>query len=267
MSHRGQIALLTVTVIVAAWSSEAVCQSRLSWQFYAGGVLPLSAYVHNGVRLDGDVTAPTGEDVTVSRLVEQYNKLGFQVGTTFLVNQFEISYSFNRMAWSREDTMCIGSGGVLEPIPGVFDDSLVDYQCSSGDPISTASLEKSSLDPLFLHVISVGYRYYFFDQVGRLESFVVAAPGLAISSYNDNIADDSNQLGFNLGLGVGLVVSLTDGFSVGLDARYNLLLTTPPVRSTQSANRAAARGQSAASSVLDAFHYVDLTAGVHIDFR
>jgi hypothetical protein len=266
MSRREHLGYLLIAALLVAWPASALGQSRLSWQFFGGGAIPVSAYVHNGVRIDTEVPAGTEEDQLFSRLVDQYNRAGFQVGTTFLINQFEISYSFSRYTWSREETMCRGFGGVLEPLARTFDDALVDYTCAD-EPLTTTSLADSSLDPLFLHVISVGYRYYFVEHANRLEAYVVGAPGLGIANFNDNIADQGNILGFNLGIGLGLNVVLTTGFSVGLDARYNLLLTSPPATATQSTNRAVARGNRSVQAVLDAFQYIDITLGIHVDFR
>jgi hypothetical protein len=266
MSRRRQLAGLVIAAILVAWPVGASSQARLSWQFYGGGAIPISAYVHNGVRIDTEVPAGTEEDQLFSRLVDQYNRAGFRVGTTFLINQFEIGYSFSRFTWDREETMCRGFGGVVEPLARTFDDALVDYTCADS-PLSTTSLGDSSLDPLFLHVISLGYRYYFVENADRIEAYAVGAPGLGIANYNDNFASQGNLLGFNLGIGLGLNITLTTGFSVGLDARYNLLLTSPPADATQSANRAVARGNSSLQAVLDAFQYIDITLGIHVDFR
>jgi hypothetical protein len=236
--------LACLLVLLAGAAPPAHAQGRFSWQLQGGGVLPLSAYVHDGLRVVPGDTGTTGGEQLVAELVDQYNNPGFQVGMTVLLDRFELRYMFHMLTWDRTEAWCTGDGAAVHQSPSGLDDALV---------------------PVFLHVISVGYRIPLDVGPDSIQVYLGGAPGLAISSYND--VKSTTVLGFNLSLGGGVDWFVTRGFGLGLEARYNLLLTAPVEAFQTAANRAEARGESAAQAVLDAFQYATLTLGLQVNFR
>lgn len=253
-------------VVAGTWIPRtALAQAEFGWQIQGGGVQPTSAYVHNGIRLETAAAASEGEQRFSPSLVDQYNRIGFRVGTALLFYPFEIRYDFTYLGWDRLETVCSGSSDAVILPSGEIDDATVSYRCGE-EPISS-SLSGQDLEPVQLHVISAGYRYYLPDLGGWLRPFLAVAPGIALSTYTDQAPDAGLDLGFHLGGGLGLDIGLSQTFTLATEARYNLLVHSPPTRMQDAANRAVARGETSLEAVLDLFHYVTFDLGLRLDFR
>lgn len=264
-SHRIGPGVAVVLVMLAA--APAVAQSRLALQTQGGGTLPLSAFVHGGVRTTG--LTDDFEDEFLPRLVDQYPGVGFHVGVSFLYENIEIRYVFNRMTWDREVTVCTGANSARERASDLsIDDVLVTYDCASS---TESDLSAEGRDPLLVHIFSLGYRVYLPRPWDRVSPYLVGSAGPALvrqaETHLDNRGASGNVVKGYLGAGVGADIGLGDLFSLGLEARYNVLLSGAESSSQSAANRTLQRDQTAAEAVLDAFQNLTFGLGLQVNFR
>jgi len=252
------VSRVTVLVALTLLAASASAQTRFGLQVQGGAIAPMSAYVHTELPSGTSVTA--GERIT-PRLVDQHNSLGFQLGTTFLFGGLEIRYTFHRMGWDREVTLCEGTGEAVVMSTGEVDDSTVTY----ADCVErSAGLGGQGLASLTLHAFSLGYRAYLVD-AGRLQLYGVGAGGLGVSSYTHR--HDENSVLAHVAAGVGSDLAITEDLSISVEGRYNLFLNGPPSRRQAAANRELAVGGNALTASVDAFHAFTVSLGVRLDFR
>jgi hypothetical protein len=251
-----------LTLLVSAL--PALGQSRVGWEIFGGGTLPLSAYVQNGIR-QSEGLSNLGEEQLIPRLVDQYNSTGFQIGSSFVIDRLEFGYSFHEFGWDKEVTVCSGLGAAAE-LSGEIDDTTVAYDCSE-TAIRESDVSAAGLEPVLLHVFSAGYRFPLAAVEQSVNGFVVFAPGVALSTYDDSEADTTGVFGLHLSAGLGADIPLSETLTIALQGRYNLLLSAPSGTTQEAANRAQARGQSALSAVVTAFDYIALSLGLRLDFR
>jgi hypothetical protein len=261
---RAALWVLAASAAVLFAPSPARAQTGFSWHVDGGGIVPLSSFISTGIRLDGESTGAGAEAALSTRLVDAYTRPGFEISTTFLLARVELRYAFHRLPWDREETLCAGSGPGVQLPNGAIDDALVHYTCFAASEVVSESVARN---PVFLHVLSLGYRVYFLEPGGRLNVYGVGAPGLAIMSYNEDRTAGGVRLGLNVGLGAGLQLALSNLFGLTLEGRYGLLLSGPPATAQGSANRTRALGGSAFDAALNVFHYTTFTLGFQLSFR
>jgi hypothetical protein len=259
-SHRTALPLLLLGCLVPA---PTAAQSRFGLQLQGGGVAPLSAFVHS--ELPATLSAGSGVEPS---LMDQENAFGFQIGTTFLLDTIEIRYSFHRMAWATQATYCVPNPAFTNEVvllaSGDIDDTAVRYECLA-EPIES-DISGSGIEPVNLHALTAGYRFYLTPLDGPLEAFVVANAGLTISSYTHRSTD--NSLWATAGLGLGADVNLGSDFAIGVETRYNLFLSGPPGRFEAAVTRSAHRHPGdAVRASLEAFHALTFSLGVKLNFR
>ena len=247
----------------SVWTSDVRAQTGIGVQVYGGGAIPTVPFVSNGVRVEGDSLSSD----PVASLVDQYNRLGFQAGGGVVINNFEIRYSLNRFGWDRIVTRCVGENEPSVLFSGEIDDSAVNYQCFDDENAPESTLENAGLTPLLLHMLSGGPRFTLTPIDSAVDAFLVLAPGIGLTSYNDNSADGGILFGFYANTGGGVSFDVSDRLAVLLEARYHFFLTRPPYRHQMVANRALARDESSFSAVFDVFQFFTFNVGVNFTFR
>ena len=259
--------LTTAALSMALLASAVEAQDRLALQAHGGGTLPLSAYVHNGVRTTG--LTDDFEDEFVPRLVDQYLGLGFNIGVSFLIDAFEVRYLFHFLRWDWERTTCTGTGNATE-VAGTFgiDDSTVEYDCQNP---TESDISFEARTPLKVHAVSLGYRFFFLEILEQFDPYVVVAGGTGFIRRVETHLDNRHIGGFAvkayLGAGVGAEFPIGDLISVGMEGRYDVLLSGPESRVQSAANRSFERGEPVGVAVLDAFHTFTFSLGVQVNFR
>ncbi len=259
---------LTVLVLVGTCFPTALqAQGRIALEAHGGGALPLSAYVHNGVRTV-DLTSDFEGDF-VPRLVDQRPDLGFDVGLALLWDDFELRYQFHLMNWGTEVTTCTGSTTATElPETLEVEDATVDYDCSSS---SESDLGHEGLDPLQLNSLALGYRIVFREWVEQFQPFIVVSAGPAmarrVETHLENQDTSGRRFAAYFGAGVGAQVPVGDLVSLAADVRYNLFLTGPEGSYQSATNRSFEAGEGAAQAALDAFHFLNFSLAVQVNLR
>ncbi|MCA9563842.1 MAG: hypothetical protein KC561_10150 [Myxococcales bacterium] len=262
--------LVALLCLSLSWIPARLEAQSLGLEVHGGAIGPLSDYVHNAIGVEESVS----ESSFYPELVDQFPRWGFNVGLTFLLNEIEIRYTFNRMYWSREEVACNGADQpAIRLSTGAVDDAGIRYSnCSVNE---SRELTSSQRDPLMIHLISLGYRLPLpFYLPERLSTHFVGSLGLAIgTAVTDGPSEDLTQLDSNensvfahLGAGVGADIRLIDELSLALEVRYSFLFAGPSASRQEASNRAAARGESSLAATLETFHSVSFGIGLRVNF-
>ena len=257
---------LLITLLSLPYATMASGQSRFGLQLDGGGALPLSDYVHSGIRLIGAPESEASGSIYTSNLVDQYVNFGFSVSGALLLDRYEIRYGFFRFPWDRVTTACSGIGEAIPLSNGEIDDATVTYDCGLDENQGNSTLSDSGFSPLNLHAISLGYRYPLILFTDVTQIYGVGALGIGLSNYTDNQPEESTYSAL-LSLGLGSEIGLFQQVSLAVDVRYSGFYTGVDTRSQSASNRASARDEGVFRAALNAFHTISFTGGIRINFR
>jgi hypothetical protein len=255
--------------VVCALSTQAERAAAQDVRLYVapGVAAPLSRFIDNyPLIIDPEGPSNCGEVETGTAFLERRSvdsDVGFNLSLGALIGNAEISYSMSRHQWGRVEltgvAFCFGNNHPLND--AFFDPETVSILLDTPVPRTIAvDADDEGLEALFIHRLLFGYRFYVLD--GAIRPYIPVALGATVI----NSADLEAVFGGSAQIGVGVEVEFTNGFSLGLDARYMADIVQNPALKGSSVSRlgsqAAIGGDSLFESVIEVFQSFVISASV-----
>lgn len=245
-----------LVVVVCLWWSRPVYAVDFALEIAPGASFPLSTFID---RYPVETTLNFGTEAEPALIpgflrVNLNNDTGFAVALTMLIDSFEVRYSLNRHTWAEieQDALSIE----LESVP-FLENVFFDAE-AFGLPRVVSRDGDKGLQPIFLHRLLGGYRFYLLD--GDIRPYIPFALGIAMvhGSTFDTI------FGGAIEIGAGAEFVVAPGISVGLDMRYSAnIMENPALEVTGLVNQAAQAARSSSSlfeSVVEVFQIFTISA-------
>lgn len=253
--------------------SASAALGEVRFTLMPGMSAPITPYLDGyPIPVDPDGCAGAALDLEEARpnarLVENESDIGFSMTAGLIANDWEITYGFSRHTWGA--LRYTGASFCFEE-DNAFNDVFFDWGSLSDlgldgvpdvgrDGLIVRDADDVGLDPLYIHRILVGYRFYLVD--GTIRPYIPVAIGPTIV----HTTNSSPLFGATIQLGLGMDVALSDRTTMGIDLRYSADITESPAAEVASLRRLAIQSNSSNSSlfesVVEVFQAIVLSATV-----